>query len=214
MAELRDPTETGPHVNRVASYSIEIYQQLASKWGIPEDMTMDFRGDFRIGAMLHDVGKVAISDTILKKPGRLTDEERAAMQLHTIYGAHLFRARTSKLDVMSAEIAANHHEKWDGTGYPGYFRKTGPEAFVLGEGKQTSKIPLTGRIVALADVYDALISPRCYKDPFPEQKVLDIIKSDTGSHFDPEVSEAFFEIYDVIKAIREKYKDKPLPPKK
>ena len=112
MAELRDPKETGNHVNRVGSYAIEIYHQWAKNRNMPEKDIKRTKDTLRIAAMLHDVGKVAISDTVLKKPGKLTDDEYSLMQTHTVHGARLFREPVSDWDTMSAEIALNHHERW------------------------------------------------------------------------------------------------------
>ena len=159
----------------------------------------------RIAAMLHDLGKVAISDLILRKPDKLDSEEFRIMQYHTIHGARLFQNQESDLDVLSAEIALNHHEKWDGTGYPGKIDDIYRDQLPLGAGKQGEEIPLAARIVALADVYDALVSPRIYKEAWTETMTLDYIKAQSGKHFDPEVVDAFLAIYDVIVAIRDKY---------
>lgn len=206
MAELRDPTETGAHVQRVGAYSAEIYHRYALNKGIPVKELKRTKDLLRLAAMLHDVGKVGISDIILKKPGKLTEDEFANIKMHTVYGARLFENSTSDLDAMCRDIALNHHEKWTGGGYPGKV-----EALFAGEphlGKDTKvgdEIPLEARICALADVYDALASPRSYKEPFPEEKVLDILKKDSGTHFDPDVVEAFLQIHDVILAIRSKY---------
>jgi response regulator RpfG family c-di-GMP phosphodiesterase len=115
------------------------------------------------------------------------------MKTHTLRGAELFPNPTTLLERMASEIVLHHHQKWDGSGYP-----DGPAA--KGKG-----IPLMARIVALADVYDALISTRCYKDAWPEEKVLDEIRSASGKHFDPEVVDAFLSVQPVIRAIRERY---------
>jgi len=207
MAELRDPLETAAHVNRVASFSIEIYQRWAEDKGIESQEVKRTRDILGIASMLHDVGKVAISDTILKKNANLNPNERETIKLHTIYGARLFKDSNSEWDDMAAEIALNHHEKWDGTGYPGYIGDIHKNHLPLccGSGKKGEEIPLAARIVALADVYDALISKRSYKDSWPEQSVLDHIESEKNKHFDPDIVNAFWDIYDVIKAIREKY---------
>jgi len=206
MAELRDPSETGAHVQRVGAYSAEIYHRYALNKGIPVRELKRTKDLLRLAAMLHDVGKVGISDTILKKPAKLTDEEFAVIKMHTVFGARLFENSTSDLDIMCRDIALNHHEKWSGGGYPGELDDLFEGEPHLGTvSKKGEEIPLTARICALADVYDALVSPRAYKDPFPEEKVLAIIKQDTGSHFDPEVTEAFMQIHDVILAIRSKY---------
>ena len=127
------------------------------------------------------------------------------MKLHTVYGARLFRGSDSDWDDMATEIALNHHEKWDGKGYPGHIENIYSQDISIGEGKKREEIPLTARIVGLADVYDALMSQRVYKDSWGEKEVLNYIESEKGKHFDPELVEAFMDIYDVIQAIREKY---------
>jgi HD-GYP domain-containing protein (c-di-GMP phosphodiesterase class II) len=205
MAEFRDPKETGAHVNRVAAFSIEIYQHWAKKKAISPSEIRKVKDILRIASMLHDVGKVAISDTILKKRGKLDEDEFFHMKLHTLYGARLFKDSNSDWDDMAAEIALNHHEKWDGSGYPGYVEDIMKDEVTTGPGKKGLDIPLSARIVALADVYDALMSQRSYKNAWPEEKVINYIINEKRKHFDPEMVDAFQEIYDVIKAIREKY---------
>ncbi len=207
MCELRDPTETGPHANRVAAYSAELYQKWARNRGIASEEIKKTKDKLRIAAMLHDLGKIAISDTILRKPGKLDPAEYRTMQYHTIYGARLFENRNSDLDVLSAEVALNHHERWDGRGYPGHITDISADGLQLGEGKRGEEIPIHARIVALADVYDALISKRYYKESLPEDQVLAHIGAQSGQSFDPEVVEAFFSIHEIILAIREKYHD-------
>ncbi|MEJ2052685.1 MAG: HD domain-containing protein [Calditrichaceae bacterium] len=214
MAELRDPKETGPHVNRVAAYAVEIYEAYAKSKGIPEEEIDAKRDALRLAAMLHDVGKVAISDLILKKPGRFNDEEFELMKLHTIHGACLFKDARSEFDEYSAEVALNHHERWDGNGYPGHVDistgkplKNFEEKNGKARGKKGEEIPLFGRIVALADVYDALSCRRVYKEAWDEQKVLDLIREERGKHFDPEIVDVFFDILDVIHSIFQRYPD-------
>jgi HD-GYP domain-containing protein (c-di-GMP phosphodiesterase class II) len=209
MCELRDPQETGAHANRVAAYSAEIYNQWALRKEIPEAEIKKTRDLIRIAAMLHDLGKIAISDLILKKPGGLEHDEFDTMKYHTIFGARLFENPNSDLDVISAEIALNHHERWDGSGYPGKIRNLYEDHVELGEGKKGEEIPLLARIVALADVYDALVSKRVYKDSYSEDVTLELIREQSGKQFDPEVVAAFFSIYDVIAAIKEKYQEDP-----
>ena len=209
MCELRDPQETGPHANRVGAYSAEIYHQWALDHGIPQAEIKKTRDLIRIAAMLHDLGKIAISDAILKKPGGLGPDEFTSMKYHTIYGARLFENTSSDLDVISEEIALNHHERWDGGGYPGKIGDIFQDHATLGPGKKGEEIPLTARIVALADVYDALVSKRVYKEPFPEDEALNLIREQSGRQFDPEVVAAFFSIHDVITAIKEKYREGP-----
>jgi len=207
MCELRDPKETGVHANRVGAYAAEVYHQWSLQQGIADDDIKRRKDLLRIAAMLHDLGKVAISDLILKKPAKLDSEEFRTMQYHTILGARLFQNQESDLDVLSAEIALNHHEKWDGTGYPGKIDDIYQDQLPLGAGKQGEEIPIAGRIVALADVYDALVNQRVYKSPWSEKTTLSYIKDQSGKHFDPEVVDAFLAIYDVIAAIREKYQE-------
>ncbi len=207
MCELRDPNETGPHVNRVGAYAAEIYQQWALTKGLDGDQIKKHKDLLRIAAMLHDLGKVAISDLILKKPAKLDDDEFLVMKYHTIHGARLFENPASDLDQLSAEIALNHHERWDGRGYPGRIPDVFADNLRMGRGKQGEEIPISGRIVALADVFDALVSKRVYKEAMPEDQVLTIIKDESGKHFDPEVVAAFLAIYEVIGAIRQKYQD-------
>ncbi len=209
MCELRDPEETGPHVNRVGAYAAEIYHRWSLNKGLPPEEIKINKDLVRIAAMLHDVGKIAISDLILKKPAGLDTEEFTVMKFHTILGARLFQDADSDLDVMAAEIALNHHERWDGGGYPGKIEDIFSEQVQLGPGKRGEEIPLVARIVALADVYDALVSKRSYKESLPEERTLEIIKGESGKHFDPEVVRAFLEIYEVIAAIKEKYQEEP-----
>jgi HD-GYP domain-containing protein (c-di-GMP phosphodiesterase class II) len=210
MSEFRDPKETGTHVNRVAGYSTEIYDRWAFHKKIPAVEREKYRDILKISAMLHDVGKVAISDTILKKPARFTPEEYKIMQKHTVYGACLFNDPSSPLDSLSREIALTHHENWDGTGYPGWVNpvtdtveRADDEGNPLG--KKGEEIPLGGRIVAVADVYDALCSKRVYKEPWTEADVLLEMRKLSGSKFDPDLIEIFFEIEPNIKQIKKQY---------
>lgn len=214
MTELHDPMETSAHANRVGSYSIEIYEKWAHRRKIPREEIDEKRDILKMAAMLHDVGKIAISDKILKKPGRLTEEEFEIMKQHTIEGARLFLDKQSKFDEVAGVVALNHHERWDGggRGYPGHVEvKTGEpiagktSSNGVAKPKKGEEIPLFGRIVALADVYDALSSARCYKKPFDEEKVLRILKEETGRQFDPELVGILLEIFDTIKSIRKRY---------
>ncbi|MDR3147034.1 MAG: HD domain-containing protein [Treponema sp.] len=215
MSELRDPKETGTHVNRVAGYAVEIYERWAYHHGVSAVEREKFRDTLRVAAMLHDVGKVAISDLILKKPGRFTPDEYRIMQHHTLYGAGLFDDPQSEMDVICREIALTHHENWDGSGYPGWIDplteqpiRTDEQGRVLG--RVGEEIPLTGRIVALADVYDALCSKRVYKEPWPEDNVLNEIRALAGAKFDPEMVDIFFEILPNIKQIQAMYPEAEL----
>lgn len=213
MSELRDPKETGPHVNRVSSYAVEIYDRWAFNNSVDENESKKFRDTLKIASMLHDVGKVAISDLILKKPSRFTEEEYLIMQGHTWLGAKLFNEIESSVDRIAREVALTHHENWDGTGYPGrVFVDTGAvevadPATGKAKGLVAEEIPISGRIVALADVYDALSCKRVYKEPWTEDKVLEEIRNLRGTKFDPAVVDAFFEILPSIQTIRERFPD-------
>ncbi len=212
MAELRDPKETGAHVNRVAAYAVALYESWAGKRGITKEVLDKNRDILRMAAMLHDVGKVAIPDAILKKPGRLDDAEREVMKQHTVMGARLFSDRYSEFDEASAAVALNHHEKWDGTGYPGHvnpYSDNPNPGYENGNGKPRPKkgeeIPVFGRIVAIADVFDALSSRRVYKERWEESQVLDELKASAGTHFDPEMVDTFISNLDTIHSIHDRY---------
>jgi HD-GYP domain-containing protein (c-di-GMP phosphodiesterase class II) len=167
-----------------------------------------------MAAMLHDVGKVAISDIILKKPARLTTDEFEIIKSHTWLGARLFKDGQSDFDSVAMEVALNHHEKWDGTGYPGLsdaIERMNIEitnsADIRPIAKKGKDIPLFGRIVAIADVYDALCSQRVYKKAWDEYEIINEIKKSSGRHFDPDIVSAFFKCYDILKSISRKYPD-------
>ena len=176
MAELRDPEETAAHVSRVASYAVEVYERWARRRGLSAQEIQTGRDTLRVAAMLHDVGKIAISDAILRKPDRLTTEEYAVMKTHTSLGFALFAGAGSDLDRVAAEVALNHHEFWNGGGYPGVVMETpdGP----VNRGKSGEEIPLFGRIVAICDVYDALMSHRPYKGAWEESQVVEILQAE------------------------------------
>ncbi|MBA3013074.1 MAG: HD domain-containing protein [Proteobacteria bacterium] len=209
MAELRDPTETGAHVQRVGAYSSQIYQQLAIKRKTPAHEIKQTKDLIRLASMLHDIGKIGIQDSILNKPAKLTPEEFDTMKWHPVHGARLFENTTSQLDLMSREISLFHHEKWDGSGYPGKVKDLNTSAPKMGRPWKGKQIPLAARITALADVYDALASKRSYKEAWTEDRILTTIEKESGHHFDPEVVAAFLDIQDVIKAIRNLYEEKP-----
>ena len=214
MAELRDPKETGAHVNRVGGFAVELYERWAVKHNYDRKTIDKNRDILRMAAMLHDVGKVAISDLILKKPGRFSSDEFEIMKQHSILGAQLFRGGESDFDDAAAVVALTHHERYDGNGYPGHIDLTTGmplEGFEQhnGEarGKKGDEIPLYGRIVALADVYDALSTARIYKEAWDEPQVLETIEEESGHHFDPELVEIFFSSIDVLRSIQKRYTD-------
>jgi HD-GYP domain-containing protein (c-di-GMP phosphodiesterase class II) len=213
MAEFRDPKETYPHVERVSNYAIEIYDRWAFTHNIPEQETHKFRDCLKIAAKFHDVGKVGISDVILKKQfPRFTDEERAIMQGHTCIGANLFEPCDSQLDVMSRDVSLHHHDWWDGSGrgYPGKYNYRN---FIIGKPVSPSEpmcgteIPLAARIVAVADVFDALSHKRCYKEPWTIDDSFREIQNNAGKQFDPEVVLAFMQVRDRVCAIQLAFPD-------
>jgi response regulator RpfG family c-di-GMP phosphodiesterase len=212
MAELRDPKETGAHVNRVAGYAVELYERWAYHHGIEQPTIEKNKDLLKLAAMLHDVGKVAISDLILKKPAKFTPEEYAIMQTHTLCGARLFDDPQSDLDAIAAEVALTHHENWDGTGYPGWVDPASGATLrqdttggILR--RIADEIPLWGRMVAVADVFDALVSKRVYKAAWDEADVFKEIRNMAGTKFDPEIVDIFFEVLPRIQEIRARYPD-------
>lgn len=205
MAELRDPKETSAHVNRVGGVAALVFERLAESRGLAGDQPRRQTDLIRVAAMLHDVGKVAVSDVILQKPGPLTDDEFNQMKDHALAGARLFDEATCDLDRMARVIALRHHESWDGGGYPGrYVLRPGGLA-TPGPGLRGEEIPLSARVVALADVYDALISTRVYKPAWPENDVLAFIRQQAGAKFDPAVVAAFFQVYEAVRAVHHKF---------
>ncbi|VVS91194.1 hd-gyp domain [Desulfoluna spongiiphila] len=209
---LRDPLETGAHVNRVAEYSITLYENWARCHSVPEEEITINRDVFRMAAMLHDVGKIAIPDRILKKPGKLDSEEFERMKEHTFIGARLFQPFESAYNRAAAEVALCHHERWDGKGYPGCVEimtgapcKGACQADGSSGTKAGESIPVFGRIVALADVFDALSSKRAYKESWKEKDVLAYIRNEKGGQFDPELVDIFFDVYDELKRIQDFY---------
>lgn len=211
MSELRDPAETGAHIQRVSHYAVEIYDRWAFNKGIADEVKAKFRDDLKIASLLHDVGKVAISDRILKKPGRLDENEYEKMQSHTWLGAQLFSPPENEFDSFVAEAVLRHHENWDGTGYPGHINLEDGTPLVINkdtgkaQGLVGNEIPISARIIALADVYDALSCKRCYKEPWSNEEIIEELKKMRGKKFDPDIIDAFFEIYPRIVKIRESY---------
>jgi putative nucleotidyltransferase with HDIG domain len=167
-AEYKDK-ETAKHLRRMSRYVAVIAEELGLS---PADVDL-----VSTAALLHDIGKIGVPDSILTKTGRLTSEEMHAMQEHTILGSRILANASAPVLRVSEIIALTHHEKWDGSGYP--------------RGLKQDEIPLEGRIVAVADVFDALTSERCYKGAFPLDQAVQTIESDSGRHFDPRVVRAF-----------------------
>ncbi len=181
-AEYKDE-ETGGHIKRISHYSTAV----ARKIGLNQKTCQLLL----FAAPMHDVGKIGIPDRILLKPGKLNNQEWAVMRQHTTIGGKILQGANNSFLRLGHIIALTHHEKWDGSGYP--------------QGLSGDRIPLVGQIVAIADVFDALTSHRPYKEPFSLEKSLEIIRARSGSHFAPQVVEAFFATLDDIMAIKEKY---------
>ncbi|MDH5545778.1 MAG: response regulator [Gammaproteobacteria bacterium] len=197
LAEYRDP-ETGAHILRTQNYVRVLAIHLSRAPKYHSVLTDDFINMLFQSAPLHDIGKIGIRDNILLKPGSLTDDEFTEMKTHTVLGRDaILKASTGLGDNsflrIAAEIAASHHEKWDGSGYP--------------LGLKADEIPISGRLMALADVYDALISKRVYKPAFSHEKAKSIILEGKGTHFDPEVVDAFVAKEHEFIKIASQYKD-------
>lgn len=207
-ASYRDPLETGLHVERVSNFSVEIYDRYASKNDIPEKERTKFRDNLKLASKCHDVGKIAVPDKILKKPGKLDDDERAIMKGHTCVGAQLFTPVETELDELARDICLHHHDRYDGDkkGYPGVCEEymsyePGTPVSSVQQTLKGKDIPLGARIVAIADVYDALRHRRAYKEPWPAEKVFEIMKEESGHQFDPDLIQCFMEIKDRLEAI-------------
>jgi len=183
-AESRDP-ETGAHLMRMSDYCALI----ASRLGLPEEEIEVIRH----ASPMHDVGKIAIPDAVLMKPGPLTEDEWRLMREHPLHGARILASSSNRLLKAAEEIARTHHERFDGSGYP--------------HGLKGLDIPLLGRICAVADVFDALTSRRPYKEPFTVEKSLGIMAEGKGSHFDPDVLDAFFACNHEIMAVLMRHQD-------
>ena len=193
VVENRDDN-TGGHIRRTAKYVEDIANQLKKSDVYSDILTDRYMGDMVVAAPLHDIGKIHIPDAVLNKPGRLTEEEFEIMKTHTTAGEELLVHAKAELGEtgylnMAVEMAAYHHEWWNGKGYP--------------YGISGEEIPLCARIMAVADVFDALTSKRCYKDAMPLEKAYAIIREESGTHFDPAVVEAFFAVAEDFEIMRE-----------
>jgi putative two-component system response regulator len=202
LAESRDP-ETGHHLERVQRYSRVLAQQLALNERLRGQIDAEFIRLVYLTSPLHDIGKVGIPDAVLLKPGRLSDEEFEIMKMHTLLGAQTLDAALEKYPEarflkMARAIAAHHHERYDGSGYP--MKLAGED------------IPLCARIVSLADVYDALTSKRVYKAAFSHTVARNIIVKDSGTHFDPDVVEAFLQQEETFRRIQTEFSSEPEEP--
>jgi putative two-component system response regulator len=194
LAESRDP-ETGAHLERIREYSRELAEHLAQFDELASEIDADFIRAIFLTSPLHDIGKVGIPDNVLLKPGRLTSEEFEIMKQHTTIGQQTLQAALSACPNagylrLARDIAAAHHEKYDGTGYP--------------HGLAGDDIPLSARIVALADVYDALTTKRVYKEAFSHEVAREIIVEESGKHFDPRVVDAFLHKEHIFQQVKQR----------
>lgn len=198
LAEFRD-NETGAHIRRTQFIVRKLAKEMSAEKKFSDVFSSaEIIEEYAIAAPLHDIGKVGIRDDILRKPGPLTPEEREEMKKHTVLGYQVLLSATKELHdnpmvVIAAEIAKSHHEKWDGTGYP--------------EGISGTAIPIGARLMAVADVYDALVSRRVYKAPLSHEESVAIIHEGSGKHFDPDVVKAFDKIVGEMPDLYEKIAD-------
>ena len=177
--------ETGFHVKRVAEYS----KLLALLYGINDDKA----NILKMASPMHDIGKVGIPDHILNKPGKLTSEEWEIMKTHSELGYSMLKGSNREILKVAAIVAKHHHEKWDGSGYP--------------SGLYGEDIPIEARITAIADVFDALGSDRCYKKAWKDEDIFTLLKNEKAKHFDPHLVDLFFDNIVEFKKIRDRYKD-------
>ncbi|MBR6029523.1 MAG: HD domain-containing protein [Clostridia bacterium] len=202
VVESRDKC-TGNHVRNTATYAHIIMEKMREMGLHPDELTDEYISEVTSSAPLHDVGKIQIPDAVLNKPGRLTEEEFSQMKKHTVIGGHILERVK---DVVAGDAAGYlkeacnlteyHHERWDGKGYP--------------KGLKGSEIPLSARVMAVADVFDALVARRSYKEGFPFEKAVGIIQEESGTHFDPAVVAAFMQCLDQVRPIAEEANVKSL----
>lgn len=197
LVENRD-RDTGKHIQRTSAY-VKLLAVESRNEGLYSDyLTDDKIALLEQAAPMHDIGKIVVPDSILKKPGRLTEEEFSEMQKHAHEGGRIINkilgsSGNSEYVQIASEIASNHHEKWNGTGYPNH--------------KSGTDIPLSARIMAVADVFDALVSVRCYKEPMADDVAFGIIEKEAGTHFDPDLAKIFVKNRDKVLEIKERLRD-------
>jgi len=213
LTDTRDPEETEAHVNRIGAFSVKIYEAWAIKRGIsPEEISAKIE-ILKMASMLHDIGKLSIPQAVRQKADNLTAEDYELMRQHTVKGAKMLMAfAQTPYEIAAAEIALNHHEYWNGTGYPGHVNIETGQPLPGSEngngkprGKRGEEIPVFGRVVAIADMYDTLSCRRAFREAMKEEDVLRTLKKGAGRHFDPDMIDAFFSSLDAIRAIRERF---------
>ena len=192
LIENRD-NNTGGHVKRTTLYVRLLAEELRNRGYYSEILTRDYMKNLLMAAPMHDVGKIAVPDAILQKPGRLTEEEFEMMKMHTIKGGEIIRETFSRMGneqylEIAYEIALHHHEKWNGKGYP--------------DGLREKEIPLCARIMSIADVFDAVSENRCYRAALPLDECFEIIRSGSGRDFDPLLVDIFLDLRKKVEHIR------------
>lgn len=203
LAETRD-NETGNHIRRTQHYVRLLAMELRQNPRFVDELTDDSIKLMYESAPLHDIGKVSVPDSILLKPVALDDDEWVIMRKHTTFGRDAILEAEKTLPQGSSflryarDIVYSHHEKWDGSGYP--------------EGLKGDEIPISARLMAVADVYDALISRRVYKPPFSHEKAVSIIAEGRGNHFDPDVADAFMKVNEQFRSIATEFSDEKTQP--
>ena len=198
MAAIRDPFETGLHAERVGAMAAELYHGWAARRGYSQAAISREKNRLRLAVMLHDIGKVGVSDLILKKKGRLNPEEILAMREHARIGAAILEDYPGEIAPLAHDIALHHHQRWDGKGYI----SGSSEGRLAGEA-----IPLGARITALADVFDALVSPRCYKNPWVFEAALAHLREEAGLYFDPELVACLDDVCEILPQIYARFPD-------
>lgn len=195
LVENRDDS-TGGHIHRTTEYVELLAKELKARGFYEEILTRDYIHNLVMAAPMHDVGKIAISDAILQKPGKLTEEEFAIMKTHAARGGEIIRETFGHLgneqyETIAYDVARYHHEKWNGRGYP--------------DGMQQTEIPLCARIMAIADVFDAVSAKRCYRDAMPLEQCFRIIEEGVGQDFDPIIAEVFLDIRPRIEEVHARF---------
>jgi HD-GYP domain-containing protein (c-di-GMP phosphodiesterase class II) len=203
LSESCDPSDQ--HARRVSSYAVALYEHWALKRNVSERERTNVIDVPNFAALIHDVGMLAVGDAIRKKPGPLTFDETMAMRAHTVIGACFFPYTPTLWEYMSAELSLNHHENWDGTGYPGRIENIFAAKVYMGPGKQGTEIPLSARLVAITDTYDALVSPRPYRAAWKHEAALKYIRYQAGKKFDPELVSLFLKMKELLPTIAKKY---------